>query len=104
MERRCFLFICLITIGLGSFSQKGYVKRADRLMSGFLFADAAVLYKKEIKADTNDLISKEKLARTYLILGKTIDAAAIYAKLVANPLSNPANWFYYGQVLRMQGR
>src|ERR1043165_2569014 len=104
MGRRFLLLTALLALIISGFSQKGYVKRADRLMSEFLFADAAQLYKREIKADTNDLLSKEKLIHAYLILGKVTDAESVCRKLVATPLANAENWFKHGQILCMQGR
>jgi outer membrane protein OmpA-like peptidoglycan-associated protein/tetratricopeptide (TPR) repeat protein len=84
--------------------KESYVEKGDKLMKNFCFDQAADAYKTAATRDTNDVVAWEKLGNTYLILDDYQSAEPVYKILSTHPLAKPIDKFYYGQVLRANGK
>ncbi|HLP50478.1 MAG TPA: OmpA family protein [Chitinophagales bacterium] len=101
---RCLLLFCLVVIVIGCNARNAYVKKGDKLMRKFRFEQAAAQYKKAVDADANNLDAWEKLANAFTTMADYKSAEAIYQALANNSAARPVNKFYYGQVLRINGK
>ncbi|HLP20865.1 MAG TPA: tetratricopeptide repeat protein, partial [Chitinophagales bacterium] len=96
------LLVMLLAMVVGA--QNKYVKQGDKLMRKFRFEQAAAQYKKAVDADANNIEAWEKLANAFTTMADYKSAEAIYQALANNTSARPVNKFYYGQVLRINGK
>ena len=85
-------------------SQSAAVKRADKNLKRFDFAQAAQNLKIAVSKAPNDISLKERLARTYVLMDDHVKAEEIYAQIVKIPSSQAVNRLYYGLELRANGK
>ncbi len=105
MKSKGLLFLFTFSgIAATNAAQESYVQKGDKLMSAFCFDLAAQQYKTAADRDTNDVNAWEKLGNTYLILDDYNNAEAVYRILSTHPLAKPIDRFYFGQVLRANGK
>lgn len=95
-----FIFL-LLTIALPAIAQ---IKRGNKLYDAGEFARAIPAYERGLKKKANPQ-AMENIANCYRITKNYPKAEEWYAKAVAaNPECNPMVYFYYGMVLRTNGK
>jgi len=106
MYCRIIVFMCTLLIAIGAMAQKtgGDIKRGDACMKMGTYDKAAAFYKKAADGNINDVSAKEKLGKALLESGDLQSAEAVYKLLAESPMAADINKFYYGQVLRMNGK
>src|SRR6478672_4466566 len=98
------LFFHFSFVFVAKAEKESYVEKGDKLMKNFCFDEAADAYKSAALRDTNDVIAWEKLGNAYLILDDYQSAEPVFKILSAHSLAKPIDKFYYGQVLRANGK
>jgi len=91
------LFICVVN---DAFAQ---LKKANRYYDSYDYPKAIRLYTKAVKKNEN-AEALEKLANSYRLTKKYPQAELYYARLVKLPNIDPINHFYYGMVLKNNGK
>ncbi len=78
----------------------GQLKQADQDFANLKYADAVEAYEFALKRNPKkqDYIH-QRLADSYRLLSDYKNAEKWYAKVVANPNTDPVNFFYYGKML-----
>lgn len=105
MIGNCLLFLFMMSGSAATnAAEESYVQKGDKLMAAFCFDLAAEQYKTATDRDTNDVVAWEKLGNAYLILDDYKNAEPVYKVLSTHPLAKPIDRFYYGQVLRANGK
>lgn len=97
------VFVCISGTGLMA-EPDSYVQKGDKFMKDFCFSLAAEQYKTAADRDTNDIVAWEKLGNAYFILDDYKNAEPVYKVLSTHPLAKVLDKFYYGQVLRANGK
>ncbi|MFL5763844.1 MAG: OmpA family protein [Bacteroidia bacterium] len=90
-----FLFLFVST----AFAQ---VKRANKYYDNYDYSRAIPLYKKAAKKNNKEAI--EKLANSYRFTKDYKNAEVYYAKLMGQSAVDPIDHFYYGMVLKNNGK
>lgn len=105
MKRINYLVICAIFLMLGSSvdAQNARLKRGDNYYESLAYPLAIKSYEKGLKKE-RDLRSMERVADAYWKIGDTEGAERWYAELVKTKGSAPINKFYYGEVLKANGK
>ncbi|HEX8514791.1 MAG TPA: OmpA family protein [Bacteroidia bacterium] len=92
-----FIFIFII---VHSFAQ---LKRANKYYDSYNYAKAIDLYKKVLRKDDNTE-ALQKLANSYRLTKNYKQAEIYYARLVQKEGIDPLGFFYYGSVLKSNGK
>jgi outer membrane protein OmpA-like peptidoglycan-associated protein/tetratricopeptide (TPR) repeat protein len=104
MMKHSLVFLLVFSFAFAKAEKESYVQKGDKLMKNFCFDQAADVYKIAADRDTNDIIAWEKLGNAYLILDDYKKAEPVYKTLSSHSLAKPIHHFYYGQVLRANGK
>jgi outer membrane protein OmpA-like peptidoglycan-associated protein/tetratricopeptide (TPR) repeat protein len=99
-----FAATALLIFSANSFAQVSFTKQGDALMQRAMFDKAVEKYQKAVKNDAKDVVSKEKLAQAYMMIGDYAAAEILYKELAANDASGKLNKLYYAQVLCNNGK
>lgn len=106
MKNLNYLLLALLLM-VGTFqvstAQNNRIKKADKLYEGLAYPAAIRLYKKGLK-DEKNLRAMERLADSYKKIGETGNAEKVYAEITKMSSSAPINQFYYGQMLKSNGK
>jgi flagellar motor protein MotB len=96
---RSFSLIILLLFVSTAFAQ---MKRANKYYDNYDYAKAIPLYKKAAKKNNREAL--EKLANCYRLTKDYKDAETYYAKLMTQTGFDPIDHFYYGSVLKNNGK
>src|SRR5580700_2828163 len=101
--KRCLvaLLVILWIIPFRGFTQKS---KGDACFKSYEYRDAITYYAKAYKANSYDTGSLVHLADCYRILRDYDNAETYYAKAVALPGISAQTFFYYGEVLKSNGK
>ena len=94
----CFLFF-----NTGVFAQKGGVKKGHQLFKEKKYATAIPYYQKAL-AEKYNIAVASKLAFCYKMNNKTVEAEALYAKIVQKDRAKDITYFYYAEALMSNGK
>lgn len=105
MKNIYYLLILLFSLGLGNFAdaQNGRLKRGDKFYESLAYPLAISNYEKGLKKD-RELRAMERVADAYKNIGDTEGAEKWYSELVKTKGSAPINKFYYGEMLKANGK
>ncbi|WP_181306665.1 OmpA family protein [Rufibacter sp. XAAS-G3-1] len=79
-------------------------RKADRLYENYDYALAIEEFQEVFAKKTPDLQGAQRLADSYRLTGRTVQAEQWYAKVVAMPEADPINTYYYAEALRSNGK
>jgi outer membrane protein OmpA-like peptidoglycan-associated protein len=100
MKKSVLFLICFIVFVSAAFAQ---LKRANTHYENFEYAKAIDLYKKALKKKESTE-ALEKIAYSYRKIKDYEKAELYYARLMKQPDIRPINHFFYGQVLKANGK
>ncbi len=104
IRSKTILSIIFIATTLSVFAQSNAVTRGDKNFARFEFSAAAENYARAVAKDANNLIAREKLAHTYVLLEDHVNAEAQYALISKMPKAPAIDKLYYGLELRANGK
>lgn len=90
----------LIVLVSSSFAQ---LKRANKYYDNYDYVKAIQLYKKAVKKKDNKE-ALEKIANSYRLIKNYTQAGVYYSQLMNQANVDPINYFYYGMVLKNNGK
>jgi len=107
--RRSIIKITLLVLSICLYvptaqAQTDKLKKADKYYELYAFQQAIQLYEDVLKTSPNNYNAASRLAECYRQTGNVGKARQWYAKATQNPNVDPVDIFYYGQVLRSEGR
>lgn len=85
-------------------AQTDKLKKADKYYELYAFRQAIPMYEEVLRSSPNNYDAASRLAECYRQTGDSGRASQWYAKATENPNVDPVDIFYYGQVLRSEGR
>jgi len=101
--KRC-LFILATLLFATSFSVFAQKSKADKYYKSFDYRDAASCYKSVVASHPADTASLMHLAACYRILRDYDNAEKYYAQAVSTPGISYMAYFYYGEILKNNGK
>ena len=104
MKQTPLLITILLFLSVLLQAQSGSTRKGDAYMQRGLFEKAIDCYKQALLTDSNDVVSKEKLALAYRISGQYSSAEFQYKQLVNMPASGPQNKLNLAQVFCITGK
>jgi peptidoglycan-associated lipoprotein len=99
MKKTYSIFLLGLGLILGGCGANYYVKQGNKKFDAFAYSDAVTQYGKAIAKKPDLYTAKKKLADSYRLLNKPVDAEANYREVVAMPESEPVNQFFFGKML-----
>lgn len=107
--RRSIIKITLLVLSICVYlpttqAQTDKLKKADKYYELYAFRQAIPMYEEVLRSSPNNYDAASRLAECYRQTGDSGRASQWYAKATENPNVDPVDIFYYGQVLRSEGR
>jgi peptidoglycan-associated lipoprotein len=99
MKKTYSIFLLGLGLILGGCGANYYVKQGNKKFDAFAYTDAVTQYSKAVAKKPDLYVAKKKLADSYRLLNKPVDAEASYREVVAMPESEPVNQFFFGKML-----
>jgi len=99
MKKTYSIFLLGLGLILGGCGANYYVKQGNKKFDAFAYADAVTHYSKAAAKKPDLYSAKKKLADSYRLLNKPVEAEANYREVVAMPESEPVNQFFFGKML-----
>ena len=94
----------LVLLWITPFQVSAQKAKGDACFKSYDYREAITYYTKAVKANSNDTGSLVHLADCYRILRDYDNAETYYAKAVAMPGISARTFFYYGEVLKNNGK
>lgn len=104
IRSKTILSIILTAATIGAFAQSSAIRQGDKNFARFEFNAAAENYAHAATRDPNNLVLREKLARTFVLLDNHGEAEAQYAFITKMPNAPAIDKLYYGLELRANGK
>lgn len=99
-----FLFIWITALSVTVASAQSSLRKANRHYDNFDYTLALEDYLEAISDKEPTLETAQRIAHAYRLTGLTEQAENWYAKVLKYPAPDPINVFYYGEMLRANGK
>jgi hypothetical protein len=95
---------CVLTALSVEAQNNADIKKGDACMEKGAYSRAATFYKKAANDDVMAVSANEKLGKALIALEDYQNAEKVYKSLASISPDGAINWFYYGQILRINGK
>lgn len=102
--KSCLLFLLMTVLPVSATLAQGVLRKANRHYENFDYALALEAYQEAIAKKEPTLETSQRIAHSYRLTGLTEQAENWYAKVLKFPNPEPINIFYYGEMLRANGK
>lgn len=98
------LFFSSVLILLMSARLSAQSANASELMNKGCYAEASVLFEKTVTGNNPEYSDLTNLAYCYIMMHDFVKAEAVYERILQHPKKENIQHFYYGEVLRINGK
>ena len=101
---KSYIIVLLLLFTGTSFLASAQKSKGDKYFASYDYRDAIDAYQKALKSNAKDTGILNPLAACYRILRDYDNAETYYAKAAASPKATTKIHFYYGQILKNNGK
>ena len=98
------LFFSSVLILLMSARLSAQSANASELMNKGCYAEASVLFEKTVTGNNPEYSDLTNLAYCYIMMHDFVKAETVYERILQHPKKENIQHFYYGEVLRINGK